>query len=151
MAKLYDLHVKAPAELITPILELLDGTQGCVVSFDGQQKPPVEKPNHKRKSSPRTSAQQDFFSGMNTVVFALYQKGPSGTPVEASWVGNLMRTFGFASNSHTPALSRIVNLGYAIRPYPSTYQLTTKGIEYGKLVTEKRKEADETRSKMQSA
>jgi hypothetical protein len=134
--KMWDLHVRVPTSLLTPLIELLEGS-GCLVKWD-EAKEQVERHKPKKRRSPVRDPNKGL-SAMDACLLALYQcKQENGGGVYVHDVSKSMQKRGFSPNSCSGALSRGKDVeGTVKRVGQSLWGLTGPGLEQAKLIAER--------------
>ncbi len=132
MSRLYDVHLKIPTELLTPLLELIEERDGIVVSMDTPGGSSKLHRLHRRRGSSRSK------SGVTSTIAAVLALDDAlGNPaggggrgaIHRLKVANAIRKYGLAFGSAGAGLSRARDKGWVEPVLPQgEWALTAKGL-----------------------
>ena len=101
---LYEMHLRSPARLLTPLTELLEQEEGVVISM-GQ----VDEKTDKQSKKHHKHRLEGGMQSRELVVYHLYKMSGSASSTR---LARPMTRAGFAAGTTFSALSRAKNLGH---------------------------------------
>jgi hypothetical protein len=114
----FDLHLRVPTRLLTPLIELVEGDGGIVLGM-------VELTKEDRKKGARkhtTYANGKRFKGISGSDLAMQVLTATGKPTHYGVIQAVFERNGFAKNSTAAALSVLKSEKKVINPAPGIWK-----------------------------